>query len=227
MGEITKQRGLIISPADVRLAGFSDGKLQLCPVEVKSRPVHLIFSPTLALSQPTTMSYSWGIIIFAALFGITSAAPSLLPRQAATTQLTFTGAGASFSVTAPVDGSAVSLSKLCLLIQLTAIKTLLTCSHNRQHPGRRLHRPSRDCELFIRGRRWSEAHRAWSQFRRHHRTASNDRACELPIDACRVLYLERLYLFMVYETCNSERQAVKLICTIPNSKATIVHNILV
>lgn len=128
---------------------LSDGKLQICPVEVKSRTVHLISVPTLASLQPTTMSYSWGIIIFAALFGITSAAPSLLPRQAATTQLTFTGAGASFSVTAPVDGSAVTLSKLSQLVQHIAITLKLTCSHNRQHTGRRLHRPSRDCELLI------------------------------------------------------------------------------
>ncbi|KAJ0116774.1 hypothetical protein N8I77_003062 [Diaporthe amygdali] len=56
------------------------------------------------------MSSSWGLIIFAALVGLTSAAPSLLPRQAATTQLTFTGAGAAFSVTAPVDGSNVTLN---------------------------------------------------------------------------------------------------------------------
>lgn len=131
------------------------------------------------------MSFSWGIIIFAAIFGITSAAPSLLPRQAATTQLTFTGAGASFSVAAPVDGSAVTLSRLLQLVQRMAITTTtkLTGSHNRQHLGRRLHRSSGDCKLFIRGRRWSEAHCAWSQFRRHHRTAPDDRACQLSIAA--------------------------------------------
>lgn len=127
------------------------------------------------------MSYSWGIIIFTALFGITSAAPSLLPRQAATTQLTFTGAGASFSVNAPVDGSAVTLSKSTQLVQLKAITTKLICPHNRQHTGRRFHRPSRDCELFIRRRRWSKAYRTRSQLRRHHRTAPDDRSCELPI----------------------------------------------
>ncbi|KAI3394193.1 hypothetical protein diail_3148 [Diaporthe ilicicola] len=85
------------------------------------------------------MSSSWALIIFAALVDITSAAPSLLPRQAATTQLTFTGAGASFSVTAPVDGSNVALKKT-----LTGVPT-----HNRQHHGRRLHRTSRDCELLL------------------------------------------------------------------------------
>lgn len=49
----------------------------------------------------------------ACLLGLATAAPSsyhILPRQsnttaAATTQLTFTGAGSSFSVTAPLDGS--------------------------------------------------------------------------------------------------------------------------
>ncbi|KAG6358279.1 hypothetical protein INS49_014163 [Diaporthe citri] len=73
------------------------------------------------------MSYSWGIIIFAAIFGITSAAPSLLPRQAATTQLTFTGAGASFSVTAPVDGSAVTLNNT-LAVDFIAQAGTASCS---------------------------------------------------------------------------------------------------
>jgi hypothetical protein len=127
------------------------------------------------------MSYSWAIIIFAALFGMTSAAPSLLPRQAATTQLTFTGAGASFSVNAPVDGSAVALSKPSKRVQLVAITRKLTCSHERQHPSRRLHRSSRNCKLRLRGCRWSEAHCTGSQLRRHHRTTSDDRACQLPI----------------------------------------------
>lgn len=135
-------------------------------VEVKSRAVHLIFSANTRFTA-TTMSFSWGIIIFAALFGITSAAPSLLPRQAATTQLTFTGAGASFSVNAPVDGSAVTLSMPSQRgpthsnINI-AISTKLTCYHNRQHPGCRLHRSSRNCKLFLRGCRWSKAHCTWS-----------------------------------------------------------------
>lgn len=180
-GEKSQCRGdLYHRPMSVWL---SDGKLQICPVEVKSRAVHLISLPTLALLQLITMSYSWGIIIFAAIFGITSAAPSLLPRQAATTQLTFTGAGASFSVNAPVDGSAVTLSKFCQLAQHIAITIKLTCSHNRQHPGRRLHCTSRDRELLIRRCRWSEAYRARSQLRRYHRTAPDDRACELPVTA--------------------------------------------
>lgn len=54
--------------------------------------------------------------IFAAvllLLPLATASP-FLPRQAATnstTQLTFTGAGASFSVTAPVDGSTFQVRK--------------------------------------------------------------------------------------------------------------------
>lgn len=42
-----------------------------------------------------------------------AAASPFLPRQArnATTQLTFTGAGASFSITAPVDGSTFQLGE--------------------------------------------------------------------------------------------------------------------
>lgn len=150
-------------------------------VKVKSRAVHLIFSFQHSLLYIIiTMSYSWAIIIFAALFGITSAAPSLLPRQAATTQLTFTGAGASFSVNAPVDGSAVSLSKQAPCTQPIPT-TKLTLSHRRQYPGRRLHRSSRHCELFFRRGRWGEAHRTWSQLRGHHCTSPDDRACQLPI----------------------------------------------
>lgn len=53
-----------------------------------------------------------------ALLPLAAASP-FLPRQAAaangtaaaTTQLTFTGAGASFSVTAPVDGTTFQLRK--------------------------------------------------------------------------------------------------------------------
>lgn len=87
----------------------SDGKLQNIKSKLSAgRPSD--FSSH-ALFQPYVMSCSWELIFFAALVGITSAAPSLLPRQAATTQLTFSGAGASFSATAPVDGSNISLSK--------------------------------------------------------------------------------------------------------------------
>ncbi|KAG8158179.1 hypothetical protein KVR01_011940 [Diaporthe batatas] len=72
------------------------------------------------------MSYSWAIIIFAALLGITSGAPSLLPRQAATTQLTFTGAGASFTVNAPIGG-AVSLNNT-LAVDFIAQAGTASCS---------------------------------------------------------------------------------------------------
>lgn len=175
-------------------------------VEVKSQAVHLIFSSN-TRSIPTTMSYSWGVIIFAALFGMTSAAPSLLPRQAATTQLTFTGAGASFSVNAPVDGSAISLSKRSQPVKTIPIRMKLTFSQNRQYPRRRLHCSSRDCELFLRGRRWSEAHRTRSQLRRHHRTTPDDRACQLPIAAAPLLGRICCH-FMSYERRNRVRQAV-------------------
>lgn len=174
------------------------------------------------------MSVSWRIIIFAAIFGITSAAPSLLPRQAATTQLTFTGAGASFSVNAPVDGSAVTLSRLLQLVQRMAITTTkLTRSRNRQHLGRRLHRSSRDCKLFIRGRRWSEAHRTWSQCRRHHRTTPDDRACELSIVAFRDFYSEEISFcarLTKHEVTNGRPLNFSALYQF---KVTIVHNFLV
>lgn len=175
------------------------------------------------------MSFSWGIIIFAAIFGITSAAPSLLPRQAATTQLTFTGAGASFTVTASVDGSAVTLSRLIQLVQRVVITTgKLICSHNRQHLGRRLHRSSRDCKLFIRGCRWSEAHRTWSQFRRHHRTAPDDRACQLSIAAFPGFFFpggNSIYSRLMKNGVTNGRPLN--LFALYQFKATIVHNFLV